>query len=327
MLRSPHATARPSRSLWNLGGLSVRQLVRNVFADLSANNSLGRASELAFDFLFALFPLVFLMVTLFGFSASRTVELQNDLLAYVANFLPAAAFQLLKVTVAELAANANGGRLTLGILFALWFASGGVSSMISTLNWAHRVSDSRSWLSIRTIALGLTMLISFLLLLALVVLLIIGHVFHWFGVELRLLPFLILLWRMIRWPAAIGFALISYSLVSYGGPAFKQRRWHWITPGSAFGAFLWLLASVVFRIYLHFLNTYNAFYGSLGAVMILLVWLYVSGWAFLIAGLTDAEIERASTPIPPTQNSAGSVEDATSPDEEQFRRFPSASGV
>src|ERR1700693_1714275 len=105
------STTDKFKSIWKLGGLNPWQLARNVFDEIGANNSLGRASELAFDFLFALFPLILLMLTLFGLFASRNVELQSDLLSYFADFLPLEAFQLLRTTVAELAATAGGGVL------------------------------------------------------------------------------------------------------------------------------------------------------------------------------------------------------------------------
>src|ERR1700691_1418308 len=109
MTSSEPSGEQRSRSLWNLGALTLGQLTRNVVDAITANNLAGRASELAFDFLFALFPLILLMVTVFGLFASRSVELQNDLLSYFADFLPPAAFELLKATATELAANAGGG--------------------------------------------------------------------------------------------------------------------------------------------------------------------------------------------------------------------------
>jgi membrane protein len=118
------------------------------------------------------------------------------------------------------------------------------------------------------------------------------------GAKLRLQPVVVLLWKVAQWPAAIVFVLISYSVIYYFGPDLTSRRWHWITPGSAFGALLWLLISVGFRTYLHFFNTYSVFYRSLGAVMILLIWLYSAGLAFLIGGAINAEIERAENVVP-----------------------------
>src|ERR1700723_791587 len=109
MTSSQASTAKEPKSLWKLGGLTPWRLVRNVFDEICANNSLGRASELAFDFLFALFPLILLMVTFFGLFASRSVELQNDLLSYFADFLPPAAFELLKQTAPDLPAKPGGG--------------------------------------------------------------------------------------------------------------------------------------------------------------------------------------------------------------------------
>src|SRR6516165_1800596 len=110
----------------------------------------------------------------------------------------------------------------------------------------------------------------------------------------QLHPIVVLVWKGIQWPTAIIFVSISCSLIYYYGPNLKERcRWYWFTPGSAFGGFVWLVASFAFRVYLHSFNDYSASYGSLGAVMILLVWLYVTGLACLIGAEINAEIEYA----------------------------------
>jgi len=281
--------------MWKLGGLSPWQLARAVFRDISVHNFFGRASELAFDFLFALFPLLLVLLTLIGLFTSGRLDLQADLLAYFADFLPSTAYALVNATTNELAAHASNGKLTLGILLALWFASGGVASMISALNLAHGTREARSWLKLRAISLVLTLFISIFLLAALLLVLVSGHVVDWIGAEFSLAPEAVALWKALQWPAAILFMILSYSLIYYFGPNVESRRWRWITPGSAFGVLLWLAASTGLRIYLHLFNNYSATYGSLGAVMILLVWLYVTGFAFLVGGEINAEIERAAS--------------------------------
>lgn len=294
-MKSPELSAAiRSESFWKLGGLTPWQLLRNVFEEVKANNLFGRAAELAFYFLFALFPLILVMMTLFGLFASHSVELQNDLLSYFADFLPPTAFQLLSTVAAELAAHASGGKLTFGIVSALWCASGGVCAVISALNSAHHVRESRSWLKVRAIALGLTLLISILLLTAMFFALAGSDFVGWLGTELGLHPIVVLLWQAIQWPAAILFVSAACSLIYYCGPNLKDRHWHWMTPGLAFGAAVWLIGSLGFRMYLHYLNHYSTTYGSLGAVMILMLWLYLAGLAYLLGGTINAEIQRAA---------------------------------
>jgi membrane protein len=167
--------------------------------------------------------------------------------------------------------------------------------MISTLNAVYGVRESRSWLRVRATALGLTVAISLLLLAALFILLAGGQIVDWIGMKLNLGTTVVIVWKAMQWVAAALFAIVSFWMVYYCGPSLGRRKWYWGIPGSIFGAFLWLASSAGFRLYLHFFNTYTATYASLGAVMILLVWLYVTGLAFLIGGEINAEIERTAT--------------------------------
>jgi membrane protein len=96
---------------------------------------------------------------------------------------------------------------------------------------------------------------------------------------------------VLQWPVSFAAMFISFSMVYYFAPDLKERRWFWVTPGSAVGVALWLLASVGFRVYLHFFNSYSATYGSLGALVILLVWLYLTGFAILVGGEVNWVIE------------------------------------
>lgn len=288
----------PRVSLWTRGGLTFWQLARNVYHALLQDNLIGRASGLAFNFLLAFFPLMLFLLALFSMFASRSLELENSFLLYFSHLLPFAAFQLLRQIMGELSVETSGGKLTLSIALALWFASGGISSMISALNDAYRVPDSRSWIRIRATALALTLVLAILLLFALFTVLIGTRFVDWLGAALNLESTSVLLWKAVQWPAALLFTMASFSMIYYFGPDLDEKRWHWITPGSLVGVLLWLVASGGFSLYLRHFNTYSTSYGSLGAVMILLVWLYVSGFAFLVGGEIDAEIGRALA-IPP----------------------------
>jgi len=294
MASSTVAKRQHFESIWKLGGLTPWQLTKNVIREADEDDLLGRTSGLAFNFLLALFPLMLFMLALFGLFASRSSQLESGLLAYFGDLLPPAAFQLLHATTSELAMSTSGGKLTLGIVLALWFASGGLSSMISTLNAVYKVRETRSWFKVRAIALGLTLAISMLLLSALVMVLVGGHLVDWVGAKLSLQSTMLVFSKALQWPASLLFVIVSFSAIYYFGPDLPEQHWHWITPGSVFGVLLWFAASAGFRGYLHFFNTYAATYGSVADVMILLIWLYVTGLAFLIGGAINAEIERAA---------------------------------
>jgi membrane protein len=166
--------------------------------------------------------------------------------------------------------------------------------MINALNLAYHVRETRPWFKVRAIAFGLSALISVLILAAMFMALVSSDLVDRLSGGLGLHPAVVLVWKAIQLPAAILLIIISCSLIYLYGPDLKERHYlSWLTPGSTFGVLVWLGASFGFRMYLHFFNSYSATYGSLGAVMILLAWLYVAGLAYLIGGEINAEIEFA----------------------------------
>jgi membrane protein len=285
--------AHKDNSMWNFGGLTLQELGRRVVRDIQANELFERASGLAFDFLLGLFPLLFILLAAFDLFASYSLQLRTNLLAYFADLLPTLAFQLLNRTTGELAANTSGEKLTIGIVVGLWLVSTGVAAIISSLNVAFRIKESRSWFRVRAVALALTLVISVLILWSMCIVLLSGDFIDWVGKELQWASAMILIWKALQWPTAVVFVIFAYALIYHFGPNLPDRTWHWMTPGSVFAAILWLAASVGFRVYLRFVNNYTVIFGSLGAAIILLVWLYVTGLAFLIGGEINATIERA----------------------------------
>jgi membrane protein len=229
-----------------------------------------------------------------GYSPNARHNWRSDLLFYHSQILPPAALDLLAKTIDEVTRNTGGAKITFGIVFALISASGGMTSMISALNGVYGVRDSRLWWKVRLIALGLTIAISVLVVCALALVLVGGHAAELVGAKFHLGPLLEIAWKVLQWPAALFLITLSFSLIYFFAPDIEEQHWYWITPGSIVGVLLWLAVSFGFRAYLHFFNSYSKTYGSLGAAIILLIWFYVTGLAFLIGGEINAQIEHAA---------------------------------
>ncbi len=101
-------------------------------------------------------------------------------------------------------------------------------------------------------------------------------------------------WKILQWPVVLAFMVLAFALIYYFAPDIREQKWQWLTPGATLGVGIWLLISVAFRLYLHFFDSYSKTYGSLGAVIILMLWLYFTGAAILVGGEVNSEIEHAA---------------------------------
>jgi membrane protein len=294
MTDSMLSTKQQVESIWSLGGLTIKQLLKRVWVEIDNDDLLGRASELAYNFLLAVFPMLLFLVSLFGVFAAQRGELQGRLFYYLGQVLPPAAYELISKTLQEVIKNSGGGKVTLGLVLALWAGAGGMSSLMSGLNAAYNVRDARPWWKKRGIAVALTLAISILVIAALFIVVAGGNVAELVGGRLHLGTIAIIAWKVLQWPVALAFIILAFALIYYFGPDLKEQHWYWITPGSVVGVLLWLATSFGIRVYLHFFNTYSKTYGSLGAVIVLLLWFYVTGLSFLVGGEINSEVEHAA---------------------------------
>lgn len=288
------STKQQLESIWKLGGLSPQRLAHRVYSEIGTDYLVSRASDLAYNFLLAAFPMLLFLVSLFGLFAAQSKHLQAGLFFYLSQVLPPDAFTLVQHTLMEIIRKSGGGKLVFGLVFAIWAGSGGMSSLMSALNIAYGVRDSRSWIKARLRAIALTIAISVLIMAALLMVLYGGTIAEYVGAKLGLADVTVLAWKIAQWMVALAFVIVSFALIYYYGPDLKEQHWYWITPGSLAGVILWLAVSFAFRVYLHFFNSYGRTYGSLGAVIILMFWFYVTGFAFLIGGEINSEIEHAA---------------------------------
>jgi membrane protein len=144
------------------------------------------------------------------------------------------------------------------------------------------------------IAIGLTVAISILVIAALALVLAGAWVLHLAANALGLSAVVVIAGKILQWSLAIFFVVLSFAAIFYFAPDVKEQHWYWITPGSVVGVLLWAAASAGLRVYLHFFNSYSKTYGSLGAVIILLLWFYITGLVFLIGGQINSTIEHAA---------------------------------
>lgn len=281
-------------SLWSLGGLTWSQLTRRAWRGTSKTDIFDRAYELAYNFLLAVFPMFLFLFSLCGLFVRESSTLRLDLLAYLQLAVPPTAYQLLHHTLEEITRNPQAGKLTFGILLALLSGSAGTTQLISTLNGAYQVRETRSWVKVHLISLGLTIAISILIVAALLLLLLGGEAIAYMGQILSMGTVAVIAAKVLQWAFALGFVVLAFALVYYFAPDVHEQHWYWITPGSVFGLAIWASASAGLRVYLHFFNTYSKTYGSLGAVIILMLWFYVTGLSVLLGGQINATIEHAA---------------------------------
>ena len=281
-------------SIWRLGGLNWRTLAKRVWNELYAGELLTHAAALSFYFLFALFPLLIFLVTLLGFFVDRGSDLRASLFGYLRRVVPSSAFVLINTTLDEIATNAGSARLSLGLLAALWFASLGVAALSESLNAMYGVRESRPWWRVRASAIGLTAVLVVLILGALLLIVYGGEIGREVADYVDRGTLFAGVWTFFQVPLAIVIVLLAFALVYYFAPDLYDQKWYWITPGSIVGVALWLMVSAVLRIYLRYWDSYSVTYGSLGGVIILMLWFYVTGVAILIGGKMNAEIESAA---------------------------------
>lgn len=282
------------KSPWQLGGLTWVELGKRVYEQINKDDVFGRAAQLAYYFLLALFPLLIFMTTLLGYFAGAGSKVREGLFSYLATVVPPQAATLINDTLNGVTQGASGGKLSFGILATLWAASNGMGAISSSLNAAYNVEEARPWWKARLTSIGLTVALAGLIISALALILFGHEIAEGVANKFGLGGVFTFTWKLLQWPLVLAFVLLAFALIYYLAPDLHHASWQWVTPGSAIGVGLWLAASFAFKIYLEYFDSYSATYGALGAVIVLMLWLYLTGTAILIGGEINSEIENAA---------------------------------
>ena len=205
--------------------------------------------------------------------------------------MPVSAFTLVRTTLDEISVSSGTAKLSFGLLAALWAASNGMGAISDTLNTAYNVREGRPWWKVRLISVCLTVALAILILAAMAIVLYGGSIGQALATRCGYGSLFTTVWTIIQWPIALAFVLTTFNLIYNYAPDISPQARRWITPGAFVSVVLWLLVSFGFRVYLGFFNSFSITYGSLGALIVLMLWFYLSGVAILIGGEVNCEFQ------------------------------------
>ena len=266
-----------------------KQILVRVLHRASRDNLGMVAASVAFYSLLALFPGIAALISIYGLLANPSEVAQQ--FAAIHSVLPEEVYRLVDGQMRDLAshpAGALGAGLAGAILLSVWSATRGTKALIAALNIAYDEHEARGLLRLNALAFAMTLFLVVLGVVAvgLVVALPIALDFVGLGSVTDALV------RWLRWPALAALVLFTLAVLYRYGPARRQARWQWVSWGSVFAVVLWLAASGLFSLYVSEFGNYNATYGSVGAVIVLLMWLFISGFVVMLGAQVNAEMER-----------------------------------
>jgi membrane protein len=264
-----------------------RDILLRTKDEIAKDNISIIAAGVAFFFLLGLIPGLAALISIYGLIADPG-QVQQQFQA-VSGVLPAAAAELLTEQMSRIAENTGGATLgaVLGILIALWGGSVATKNLIYALNIAYEEEERRSFIRFTVIAMVITMATVLLGVLAIGLIVALPAVLSWIGFQDNAQ----LIANLIRWPLLAILAIVALAALYRFGPSREKAEWKWVSWGSIVAMVLWVIASVLFSVYVSNFGNYNETYGSLGAVVILLLWLYISAFVVLLGAELNSEME------------------------------------
>lgn len=261
-----------------------------------------RSAQTAFFFTFALFPLLFFIVSLFGLVIGTTDTLREELFSYLHRLMPAVVYTLVSTTLLEIIKNSSGTKVVLGLAAALWAASAGVDGIRNALNAVYSLREHRSWWQTKLQSVLITLLMIFLIGGVLLVVFYGGRFATSMSQSAGVDATSFWIVGAIQWITIVAILLVACELIYNLLPAFQPRRWIWLNAGSVVAIVSWIVLTGAFRLYLQYFNSYDRTYGSLGAVIVTMLWLYFTAMSVMIGGIINvvlSEMKASAEPLEP----------------------------
>lgn len=263
--------------------------LRRLQREIGYDDCMGMAAQIAYFMLLGLFPLLLFIISLLSY---LPILEPDQVLQNLSDTMPAASYELVAGTVHSILSQQEGGILGLGLLVALWSGSMGVGALITTINRAYNIHPKRNIIYQKILAMLLTILLSVFVLFSTFIVLsgpdVTQLVFQKLGLPFSSSSF----WMNMRLPLVLFINLFAFSVMYYVAPEAKQK-FVWILPGACSSTILWFGASSMFRVFVRNFGSYNMTYGSIAAFIILIIWLWISGFIFLLGAEINSLMRRS----------------------------------
>jgi membrane protein len=270
-----------------LRGLGPFALIKQSVKGFIDDDMSTYAAALAYQVIFSLFPFIIFLVALLGFLHLQ--DFFDWLRQQIAAVMPEQGMEQLNRVIDELQ-QPQGGLLSFGAVFALWAASGGIRSVMNALNKAYDVEEGRPWWKLYPLSVLYTVGIAAMLIAAAVLLVVGPEAVQWLAQQVGLEQLFVILWTWLRWPVVLFLLTLAVAVVYYVAPDVEQD-FRFITPGAVLSVIVWIAASLAFDYYVRNFADYSVMYGSIGTIIVLLLYFFISGAVLLFGAEVNAVIE------------------------------------
>lgn len=268
--------------------VSAVRFMKELFGEIRDDDIFNGAAALGFYLTLAIFPAMIFVMAVIPYLPISNVD--QAIIDFLRQALPASASEMFAAVVHQITTERRGGLLSFGLVAALWATSTGMYAIMQQLNIAYDVKDGRGFFRARLTAMGLSILFAVLVLGGFTLIVLGGEIQGWLGPKFGLSTALLTFFVVFRWVVIVLGLLLGFALIYYLAPNTKQR-FRLVSIGAVVGVVLLMLASLAFAWYAQRFANYDATYGSIGAVIALMMWLYISGLAILIGAEINALIE------------------------------------
>lgn len=270
------------------GSLPLYTVALFFFQEIGREALLNKASSLSYNFLLAIFPGIIFLFTLIPYIPVE--NFQEQLLSFIALVLPIEAYKTIQTTLEDIVTNQNRGLLSFGFLAAMFFSTNGIHSLMLAFNKSSLVTENRSWIKQRTVAVFLSLMVVIALTVGMTILTVSRYIFSYLRDDLGLLEgHWIPIVMITRWLILIGIYFFTVSFLYKYGPS-ASKKWKLFSPGATLATILAVLTIWGFAYYINHFNAYNKLYGSIGTLIVIMIWLYLNSLILLIGFELNAAI-------------------------------------